>query len=209
MKNLKKKEKVREKEREKEKERLQIMTQVATNWRRKKMLTHAMAAFKRLLSDSRLKEFVADKFRETTNYKRCLSAWINFKVNSELESRRKGDELYTKSLKTKCLQAWKDASRISIRKNQSAHDLHEFKLALRSFESWRNLTKQSASRELKLSRKASLFYKGMLLRRFWFKWLKIVSEKDVIRARDEMRKRLEDKIALEVNDYMPSRLREV
>ena len=209
LKMFKRKEKAKEKEREIEKERQQTLSQVAINWRRKKLLSKSLQMFKSRLSDRKIKEFLAEKLYERKTYKKYFDGWSQFKQSIQLENQMKAETFYSFNLKQKMLKAWMCFSQMSIRKIQAAHDLCDFKRGLRTFETWRNLSKQSSVREAKLTRKATLFYKTFLVRKYWSMWLKFMSKKDEIRARDEIRQRLEKKVAIEINGYVPSRLREV
>jgi DNA-directed RNA polymerase subunit F len=63
--------------------------------------------------------------------------------------------------------------------------------------------------EAKLTRKANLYYKYKLMRQHLERWSKFMREKDAIKTREEIRKRLETKAATEILGYLPSSMREI
>ena len=209
LKLLRKREKEREKEREAEKERQLILAQMASAWRTKNLLKRYFEVLKGGVGDRRIKAFLAEKTYQKKVLKQCLDVWVEFKNESRKERTGKADELFFANLKSKCFKSWLQYSSVTLSKYQAACDLYEFKLSIKTFESWRKYTEQTLIRETKLTRTSGVYYKYKLMRRYFEGWCKFIREKDAIKTREEIRKRLESKVVTEICGYLPSSMREI
>jgi len=83
------------------------------------------------LANRRLKEYVAEKECEKKALKKYFVKWMELKRRSESEKQKSAENFYNSRTILKHMRTWMGAAHVAIRKHQSAHDLYEFKLALR------------------------------------------------------------------------------
>ena len=83
------------------------------------------------MANRRLKEYVAEKEWEKKALRNYFAGWNELKRRSESEKEKSAENFYNSRLILKHLRAWMGAAHVAVRKHQSAHDLYEFKLALR------------------------------------------------------------------------------
>ncbi len=83
------------------------------------------------MENRRLKEDVAEKEWEKRALNNYFVKWIDLKRRSESEKQKSAENFYNSRTILKHMRTWMGAAHVAIRKHQSAHDLYEFKLALR------------------------------------------------------------------------------
>lgn len=101
--------------REEEKQRQQILQQVADGWLRKSLLKKCFTMFKKLRSDRKLKEFLAEKVAERKLKTQTLNIWISFKMASLKMKEDRADKFYKVFNQKQCLKAWMNSSYLAIR----------------------------------------------------------------------------------------------
>jgi hypothetical protein len=126
--------------------------QVATNWQTVSTMKKCFKIWNHLISNRRLKEFVAEKLHEKILLKNSFINWHWYQQSEDLRTMTEAGSYFERRLISRYFYRWMEQTLKSIKKNQTSLDFRDFKLTLSTFEGWKRLSQQSSQRDWKLTR---------------------------------------------------------
>lgn len=126
--------------------------QIAIKSERISLMKRFFKLWDHLISNRRLKEFIAEKHHEKNLKRKCLYNWHGLQQSEEVKTMSQAEAYFERRIMSRHFYRWMEQTLKSVKKIQASSDFRDFKLTLHSFSKWQKLAHQSSQREWKLTR---------------------------------------------------------
>ena len=166
--------------------------------------------WKRLMKDYRLKVCVAELHHVRLMKKNYFQLWIKNARQSSYEytlQTSKATVHYFHQILRKTVRTWHAVLLDVAVKMKKAQDLHEENIKKRVLTSWMDLVERENRERRSKAKRADQCFHLRLKKEGMKRWIRFIKERDVIAGREALKLRLENKIRLDIPDYVPFSVR--